>query len=78
MRELALGAGVAALALKVVSAALLVARQLQPSRGIRVWGLEFGVWGLGFRVWGLGFGVYGLGFGVLGFGFWVWGLGFRV
>ena len=30
---------------------------LAPSilRGLRFWGLGFGIWGLGFRVWGLGF-----------------------
>ena len=42
MLELALGARVAALALKQVPAALLVVRQLQP-------GLEFRVSGFGFR-----------------------------
>ena len=50
-------------------------------RGIRVWGLEFGVWSLGFgAVWGLGlFGVWVcLRFRVWGLGFGAWGLVYRV
>ena len=36
----------------------------RPARGLKGWGLAFGVWGLGFRVEGLGVGVSGVGFRV--------------